>query len=89
MLDPAEGAAGALGEHGGPLGLAQLDGACLLGSRIVMPARGAQRHGERQAGVGVVKERVGGGGDVDGGAAELDGHGVLAALRQRLGAHAA
>ena len=37
----------------------------------------------------MVEERVGGGGDLDRGARELDRGGVLAAPRQRLGAHAA
>ena len=73
LVHAAGTAAGTLGEHGGALGLPQLDGARLLGGRFVAPAGGAQRRGERQAGVGVVQERVGRGGDVDGGPSEFDG----------------
>ncbi len=52
-------------------------------------AGGAQRGGERQARVGVIEQRVGRRRDRDRGARELDRRGVLAAPRQRLGAHAA
>jgi hypothetical protein len=44
---------------------------------------------ERAAGVGMIEERVGRGGEVDGGTRQRDGGVVLAATCQRLGAYAA
>ena len=78
-----------LGEQRRALRLPQLDGAALLGVGLAAAAGGAQRRGEGEARVGVVEQRVGGGGDGDRGLRQLDRRGVLAALRQRLGAHAA
>ena len=54
-----------------------------------LAARSAQRRGQREAGVGVIEEAVGGGGEVDCGAREIHRGVVFAAPRQRFGAYAA
>jgi hypothetical protein len=73
--------AGPLGEHRGALGLPQLDRPSLLDLCFVAMSRLTQRCRERQAGVGVMQEGIGRGGQVDGG-------GMLPASRQGLGPHA-
>src|SRR5262249_59959734 len=74
-------AASPLGAHRRALRLPQLDGARLFSGRFGVPARRAERHGEPETRLGVVEERVGRGGDVDGGPAEVDGGGRLATPR--------
>ena len=59
----------ALGEERRALGLPQLDRASLLGVGLIAPASGPECRGERQPCVGVVEQRVGCRGDLDGGAA--------------------
>src|SRR5262249_9405132 len=68
----------ALGGQRSALGFPQLARARLLGGGFIPAAGGAHRRGEGEAGFGVVEEPVGGGGDVDGGAGELDRGRVLA-----------
>ena len=87
--DSPHGAPRALREPGRPLGFPELDRARLLRSRLGAAAGGVQRSGEGESRVGVVEQDVGGGGELDGGLRELDRARVLAAPRERLGAHAA
>ena len=76
----------ALQEQRRSLRLPELDRATLLGVGLGATSGRPQGGRQRHARVGVVEERVGGGGDPDGGLRQRDGGGVLAALRQGFGA---
>ena len=76
-----------LDEYRGAFRRPKLHGAHLLGVGLGASAGSTQRRGEGEAGVGVIEQRVGRRGDVDGGAGELHGRAVIAATSESLGAH--
>jgi hypothetical protein len=84
---PARGARARRGRCA--LRLPEIGGAGLFDRRFRRAAGGTQGDAQREARVGVIEQRVGGGSDVDRGACDLDRGRRLAASRQRLGAHAA
>src|SRR5262245_23610023 len=62
--------AGALREQRGSLRLPELDRSPLLDVRLLVAARRPQGDRERMPSVRVIEQRVGGGGDLDGGAGQ-------------------